>query len=96
MAVLKAFNCVDSDVQEFCEPRLAYLKSEADRELNRQKYLRCESLIKVCMGRSQTWMCRYSYAETEVHRQVCFDFAIHYNQRAEVLRKLAEKLKEEP
>lgn len=31
MSELKAFNCVDSDVQEFCEPRLAYLKSEADK-----------------------------------------------------------------
>ena len=31
MAELKAFNCVDSDVQEFCEPRLMYLKSEADK-----------------------------------------------------------------
>lgn len=94
MAELKAFNM----------PRYAgaftthevYLKSEADRELDRQKYLRCGSLIKVCMARSQTWMCRYSYAETEAHRQVCFEFALHYKQRAEVLRKLAEKLKEEP
>lgn len=31
MNELKAFNCVESDVQEFCEPRLAYLKSEADK-----------------------------------------------------------------
>ncbi len=30
MSELKAFNCVDSDVQEFCEPCLVYLKSEAD------------------------------------------------------------------
>ena len=26
MSELKAFNCVDSDLQEFCEPRLVYLK----------------------------------------------------------------------
>lgn len=31
MSELKAFNCVDSDVQEFCEPRLVYLKSEVDK-----------------------------------------------------------------
>lgn len=31
MSELKAFNCVESDVQEFCEPRLVYLKSEADK-----------------------------------------------------------------
>ena len=31
MNELKAFNCVDSDLQEFCEPRLVYLKSEADK-----------------------------------------------------------------
>lgn len=31
MSELKAFNCVDSDLQEFCEPRLVYLKSEADK-----------------------------------------------------------------
>lgn len=31
MSELKAFNCVDSDVQEFCEPRLVYLKAEADK-----------------------------------------------------------------
>ena len=31
MTQLKAFNCVDSDVQEFCEPRLVYLKSEVDK-----------------------------------------------------------------
>ena len=30
MNELKAFNCVDSDVQEFCEQRLVYLKSEVD------------------------------------------------------------------
>ena len=30
MSELKAFNCVDSDVQEFCEPHLVYLKSEVD------------------------------------------------------------------
>jgi len=27
---LKAFNCVESDVQDFCEPRLVYSKSEVD------------------------------------------------------------------
>ena len=40
MSELKAFNCVDSDLQEFCEPRLVYLKSEADKviaELKAQK-----------------------------------------------------------
>ena len=31
MSELKAFNCVESDLQEFCEPRLVYLKSEADK-----------------------------------------------------------------
>ncbi|WP_405326109.1 hypothetical protein [Fibrobacter sp.] len=31
MIELKAFNCVESDLQEFCEPRLVYLKSEADK-----------------------------------------------------------------
>lgn len=31
MRELKAFNCVESDLQEFCEPRLVYLKSEADK-----------------------------------------------------------------
>lgn len=29
---LKAFNCVESDLQEFCEPRLVYLKSDVDKE----------------------------------------------------------------
>lgn len=71
-----------------------YLKSEADAELNRQKYLRCESLIKTCLAKSQTWSCRYYYAETDSRRKICFDFMIHYNKRAEVLRKLAEKFKE--
>ncbi len=33
MSELKAFNCVDSDVQEFCEPRLAYLKTDVDKLL---------------------------------------------------------------
>lgn len=28
---LKAFNCVESDLQEFCEPRLVYLKSDVDK-----------------------------------------------------------------
>ena len=71
-----------------------YRKSEADRELNLQKRLRCESLIKVCMAKSQTWACRYYYAETDARHKICFDFMIHYNKRAEVLRKIAEKLKE--
>ena len=31
MSELKAFNCLESDLQEFCEPRLVYLKSEADK-----------------------------------------------------------------
>lgn len=31
MSELKAFNCVESDVQEFCEPRLVYLKDDADK-----------------------------------------------------------------
>ena len=31
MSELKAFNCVESDLQEFCKPRLVYLKSEADK-----------------------------------------------------------------
>lgn len=91
MAILKAY-WIPTRSGNTCH---CYLKFEADRELNRQKYLRCESLIKVCMARSQTWMCRYSYAETEAHRQVCFEFSLHYNQRAEMLRKLAKKFKEE-
>lgn len=31
MSELKVFNCIDSDLQEFCEPCLVYLKSEADK-----------------------------------------------------------------
>lgn len=31
MSELKAFNCVESDLQEFCEPRLVYLKDDADK-----------------------------------------------------------------
>ena len=30
MSELKAFNCVESDLQEFCEPRLVYSKSDVD------------------------------------------------------------------
>lgn len=36
---LKAFNCVDSDVQDFCEPRLVYSKSEVDTAIAE---LKCE------------------------------------------------------
>lgn len=39
MSELKAFNCVESDIQEFCEPLLVYLKDDADKviaELNRK------------------------------------------------------------
>ena len=45
---LKAFNCVDSDLQEFCEPRLVYLKSEADKVIARHKYKRCLAMAKLC------------------------------------------------
>ena len=36
MSELKAFNCVESDLQEFCEPRLVYLKDDADKVIAAQ------------------------------------------------------------
>lgn len=37
MSELKAFICVDSDLQEFCEPSLVYLKSEVDAAIEELK-----------------------------------------------------------
>jgi hypothetical protein len=34
---LKSFNCVESDVKEFCEPRLVYPKSEVDAAIEELK-----------------------------------------------------------
>lgn len=53
MSELKAFNCVESDVQEFCEPRLAYLKSEADKviaELEESHKKEVEQLLMKIAG----------------------------------------------
>ena len=37
MSELKAFNCVESDLQEFCEPRLVYLKDDVDKVIDELK-----------------------------------------------------------
>lgn len=53
MCKLKAFNCVESDVQEFCEPRLAYLKSEVDKviaELEESHKKEVEQLLMKIAG----------------------------------------------
>ena len=36
MSELKAFNCVESDLQEFCEPRLVYLKDDVDKVIEKK------------------------------------------------------------
>ena len=46
MSELKAFDCVESDLQEFCEPRLVYLKSEVDKRIAELKYKRCVALAQ--------------------------------------------------
>ena len=46
MSELKSFNCVDSDVQEFCEPRLVYLKDETDRRIASLKRIICWLMTK--------------------------------------------------
>lgn len=65
MSELKAFNCVESDLQEFCEQRLVYLKSEADAVITELKAkadrlhscLKClvmHDLIKDCPEKEST------------------------------------------
>lgn len=44
---LKSFNCVDSDLQEFCGPRLVYSKSEVDAAIAELK-TENERLVKCC------------------------------------------------
>ena len=53
MSELKAFNCVESDLQEFCEPRLVYLKSEADKVIEeyQEKILVLEKSYKKLVKR---------------------------------------------
>ena len=53
MIELKAFNCVESDLQEFCEPRLVYLKSEADKVIEeyQEKILVLEKSYKKLVKR---------------------------------------------
>ena len=53
MSELKSFNCVESDLQDFCEPRLVYLKSEADREILRQKHKRCLAMAELCQEKRE-------------------------------------------
>ena len=53
MSELKAFNCVESDLQEFCEPRLVYLKSEADKfiaDLEESHKMEVEQLLMEIAG----------------------------------------------
>lgn len=49
MSELKAFNCVESDLQEFCEPRLVYLKDDVDKVIARCKYKRCLAMAEMCV-----------------------------------------------
>lgn len=53
MNELKAFNCVDSDVQEFCEPRLVYLKSEADEVISTIRAERDEYRYNLSCARNE-------------------------------------------
>lgn len=48
MSELKAFNCVESDLQEFCEPCLVYLKDDADKVIAHSKYKRCLAMARWC------------------------------------------------
>ena len=53
MSELKAFNCVESDLQEFCDLRLVYLKSEADKviaELKENHKKEVEQLLMKIAG----------------------------------------------
>lgn len=53
MSELKAFNCVESDVQEFCEPRLAYLKTDVDKfisDLEESHKMEVEQLLMEIVG----------------------------------------------
>ena len=69
-------------------------QAAADKEFNRQKRLRCEALIQVCMAKNATWMSRFAYAETEWRQEVCYGFAMHYKNRTNTLREILKKLKE--
>ena len=53
MSELKAFNCDESDLQEFCDLRLVYLKDEADKviaELKENHKKEVEQLLMKIAG----------------------------------------------
>ena len=73
---LKAFNCVDSDLQEFCEPRLVYLKSEADEVIAEKKDAEIERLEILCAN----------------YRHDCDNLAISNEQAKRAARTLLKKM----
>ena len=80
MSELKAFNCVDSDLQEFCEPRLVYLKSEADKVIAHQKRKRCLAMAEACMHKRWRTDEGFDYARSNRHMKKWLEIAEQFKE----------------
>jgi hypothetical protein len=71
MSELKAFNCVESDLQEFCEPRLVYLKSEADKVIAEKdaKILALDAEVFKQKHHAKLFFDERNYAEAQLRHQ---------------------------
>lgn len=72
MSELKAFNCVDSDLQEFCEPRFVYLKSEADKviaELSEKHKTEVKELLCLIRDKEKRFNRAFDSEEKEIRYQ---------------------------
>ena len=74
-----------------------YHYREVDARMRKLRLLQCEGLINICTSRAQLLTARIlQEGRTEEGRKKCFLAALRYEERAESLRKIAAKLKEEP
>lgn len=101
MIELKAFNCVESDLQEFCEPRLVYLKDDADKvideleeSIRKQKYWRCLARAKNAERMATHFIMLFSETNVSKLKMPYLNKMKIYYKWQNLWLKLAEKFKE--